>query len=293
MTDLVLVRHGETEWNRLGRVQGRTDIPLNDTGREQARATARRLADEHFDAVAASPLSRAAETAQIIADGLGIGPVELVDALVERNYGESEGMTGKDIDAMFGGRLEANESREDIIARVTPALLAIAERHPGQRVLVVSHGGVIGSLVRDATRWVWPRARRADRQRLRPPVPRRRRQAGAGRVRRPPVVGRPPPAGGRGLHPRLTPFTDQARFGDAPSASSRRAARLESSLIRETSAVRGGHALQDGQQAGRGGVPAVAGGLLQATRPSGGPTPPRPRAGAPRRRTRPASPAVA
>ena len=156
MTDLVLVRHGETEWNRVGRVQGRTDIPLNDTGREQARATARRLADEHFDAVAASPLSRAAETAQIIADGLGIGPVELVDALVERNYGASEGMTDKDLDAMFGGRLQATESREDIIARVTPALLAIAERHPDQRVLVVSHGGVIGSLVRDATRWVWP-----------------------------------------------------------------------------------------------------------------------------------------
>jgi uncharacterized phosphatase len=157
MTDLVLVRHGETEWNRLGRVQGRTDIPLNETGREQARATAERLAGERFDAVVSSPLSRAAETAQIIADGLGIGPVELVDDLVERNYGEAEGMTGKDIDARFGGVLEAQESRQETIERAKPALLAIAARHPGQRVLVVSHGGVIGSLIRDATRWAWPR----------------------------------------------------------------------------------------------------------------------------------------
>jgi probable phosphoglycerate mutase len=156
MTDLILVRHGETEWNRLGRVQGRTDIPLNDRGREQARATARRLADDRFDAVAASPLSRAAETAQIIADGLGLGSVELVDAFVERDYGEAEGMTGDDIDARWGGRLEAKESRDQIIARVKPALLALAEHHTGQRVLVVSHGGVIGSLIRDATRWVWP-----------------------------------------------------------------------------------------------------------------------------------------
>ena len=156
MTDLVLVRHGETEWNRLKRVQGRTDIPLNDTGRRQARATAERLTGEHFDAVVASPLSRAAETAQIIADGIGIGPIELVDDLVERDYGDAEGMTGKDIDARWGGSLEARESRVEVIDRVKPALLAIAARHPGQRVLVVSHGGVIGSLVRDATGWVWP-----------------------------------------------------------------------------------------------------------------------------------------
>lgn len=156
MTDLVLVRHGETDWNRHGRVQGRTDIPLNDTGREQARAAAERLTGAGLDAVVASPLSRAAETARIIADGLGLGEVELVDDLVERDYGDAEGMTDRELDARFGGRLDAQESREATVARVKPALLAIAARRPGQRVLVVSHGGVIGSLVRDATRWVWP-----------------------------------------------------------------------------------------------------------------------------------------
>ena len=158
MTDLVLVRHGETEWNRLQRVQGRTDIPLNDTGRQQAEETADRLRQrgERFDAVAASPLSRAVETARIIADGLGLGEVETVDALVERDYGSAEGMTGQQIDERFGGRLDAQESREATVERARPALLALAERHPGQRVLVVSHGGVIGSLVRDATEWTWP-----------------------------------------------------------------------------------------------------------------------------------------
>jgi uncharacterized phosphatase len=156
MTDLVLVRHGETDWNRAGRVQGRTDIPLNETGREQARTTAERLTGTAFDAVAASPLSRAAETARIIADGLGLGDVELVDELVERNYGAAEGMTDAELDARFGGDLGAQESRQETVERVKPALLELARRHPGQRVLVVSHGGVIGSLVRDRTRWAWP-----------------------------------------------------------------------------------------------------------------------------------------
>jgi uncharacterized phosphatase len=156
MTDLVLVRHGETEWNRIGRVQGRTDIPLNDTGREQARAAGRRLRGQAFDAVVSSPLSRAADTARIIAAELGLGEPELVEALVERDYGRAEGWTDDDIRDRMDGHLVARESREATVARVKPALLAIAERHPGQRVLVVSHGGVIGSLIRDATRWAWP-----------------------------------------------------------------------------------------------------------------------------------------
>lgn len=156
MTELVLVRHGETEWNRTGRVQGRTDVPLNETGREQARETGRRLRDDAFDKVVASPLSRAAETARIIADEVDAGEVELIEALVERDYGGAEGMTGAEIDQAFGGHLLARESREETVDRVLPALLDLARRHPGQRVLVVSHGGVIGSLVRHATRWAWP-----------------------------------------------------------------------------------------------------------------------------------------
>lgn len=150
------MRHGETEWNRIGRVQGLSDIPLNDTGKQQARHAGARLAAERWDAVAASPLSRAADTARIIAAEIGIRHVELVDALVERDYGGAEGLTGPEIDARFGGVVRARESRVAVVERARPALLALAERHPGGRVLVVSHGGVIGSLVRDATRWAWP-----------------------------------------------------------------------------------------------------------------------------------------
>ncbi|HEY8318491.1 MAG TPA: histidine phosphatase family protein [Amnibacterium sp.] len=156
MTDLVLVRHGETEWNRLGRVQGLSDIPLNETGRRQAREAGRRLARQHWDGIASSPLSRAAETARIIASEVALGEPELVEALVERNYGEAEGMTGEEIDRRWAGVLKAREPREAVIERVRPALLALAEKHPGSRLLVVSHGGVIGSLVRDVTRWTWP-----------------------------------------------------------------------------------------------------------------------------------------
>jgi probable phosphoglycerate mutase len=156
VTDLVLVRHGETEWNRLGRVQGRTDIPLNDTGREQAAAAAARLRSAGLDAVTSSPLSRAAETASIIAETVGLGEVETVAGLVERDYGDAEGMNSEQIRARFGGPLVARETREETVERVLPALLGIAERHRGGRVLVVSHGGVIGSLLRHATRWAWP-----------------------------------------------------------------------------------------------------------------------------------------
>ncbi|HEY0375309.1 MAG TPA: histidine phosphatase family protein [Amnibacterium sp.] len=156
MTDLVLVRHGETEWNRLGRVQGLSDIPLNETGRRQAQEAGVRLRSEHWDAIASSPLSRAAETAEIIGREVGVPAPELVEALVERNYGEAEGLTGEEIDRRWDGVLQARESREAVLERVVPALLALAERHPGQRVLVVSHGGVIGSLVRMATDWTWP-----------------------------------------------------------------------------------------------------------------------------------------
>ncbi|MCU1474975.1 histidine phosphatase family protein [Amnibacterium sp.] len=156
MTDLVLVRHGETEWNRLGRVQGLSDIPLNETGRHQALEAGDRLRSEQWDAIASSPLARAAETAEIIARKVGLPAPELVEALVERNYGEAEGLTGEEIDRRWDGVLKARESREAVLERVVPALLGLAERHPGQRVLVVSHGGVIGSLVRMATDWTWP-----------------------------------------------------------------------------------------------------------------------------------------
>lgn len=147
MTELYLVRHGETDWNRARRIQGRTDIPLNDTGREQARATGRLLSSRSWDGIFASPLGRAAETAAIIADELGLpSPVPLA-AVVERDYGAAEGLDYRTLERRYpeGTPVPGRESREQVAARVVPALIALAAEHPGSALLVVSHGGAIRS----------------------------------------------------------------------------------------------------------------------------------------------------
>ncbi|MDH6180898.1 putative phosphatase [Microbacteriaceae bacterium SG_E_30_P1] len=146
---LYLVRHGETEWNREHRIQGSTDIPLNNTGRSQALATGELLAQRAWDAIYSSPLSRAMETGDIIATQIGLpGPVPVAD-LVERAYGEAEGLSDPELSQRFpaGSDVPGRESREAVVARVLPALLELAERHPDGAVLVVSHGGVIRSVL--------------------------------------------------------------------------------------------------------------------------------------------------
>lgn len=158
LTSLVLVRHGQTDWNLQGRIQGRSDVPLNDVGRAQALDAGLRLVADRYDAIVSSPLIRAAETARIIGEQIGIAEVELLDALVERDYGAAEGMTGSEIEAAFGPDriVPGRERRSAVVARVRPALIELAERRPDQSIIVVSHGGVIGSLVRDATAYAWP-----------------------------------------------------------------------------------------------------------------------------------------
>ncbi len=146
---LYLVRHGETDWNREHRIQGRTDIPLNDTGRQQARETAALLARREWDAVIASPLARAFETASIIAAELGLPEPTPLPAVVERNYGEAEGMDYLTLDTQFpeGTVVPGRETHEEVAARALPALLEVARQHPDSAVIVVAHGGVIRSVL--------------------------------------------------------------------------------------------------------------------------------------------------
>jgi len=149
MTLIYLVRHGETDWNREHRIQGSTDIALNDTGRDQAATTGELLSTRAWDGVYASPLSRAYETGAIIARRLGLPEPGVVPEVAERRYGEAEGLTGDEIDARFPGDtpVPGRETREEVAARTIPALVALAEQHPGESIVVVSHGGVIRTVL--------------------------------------------------------------------------------------------------------------------------------------------------
>ena len=147
---LYLVRHGETDWNRQHRIQGLTDIPLNDTGREQARRAGRLLASRDWDAVVSSPLQRALETATIIADELGLPAPTTDDQLVERNYGEAEGLDFDELNRRFpeDAPVPGRERRSAVRKRAMAALLRIAATHPDESVLVVAHGGLIRAVLR-------------------------------------------------------------------------------------------------------------------------------------------------
>lgn len=151
VTTLVLVRHGETNWNRDRRWQNRAGS-LNDVGREQARTLVARL-DGRFDAIYASDMERAHETAGIVAAALRL-PVHLDERLREVERAGWEGLTGDEIDAQYDGAFsrwvacgrplpEGLESDEQMADRVLQSLTEIALRHPGKRVLVVTSGGPI------------------------------------------------------------------------------------------------------------------------------------------------------
>lgn len=152
MTLILLVRHGETDWNSERRWQGHADQPLNDAGREQARELAETLADRGIDVVYSSDLVRAHETALIVAERLGL-PVELDAGLREVDVGDWAGRLVSEIEAADPeafqlwrqGRKGWNggESYEEMGERVVGAVLRLAGRHPGKTVLIVTHGGSI------------------------------------------------------------------------------------------------------------------------------------------------------
>ena len=149
MTRFFLVRHGETEWNRLRKIQGISDIPLNDTGRSQAAALGDILSKHRFDLIVSSPLSRALETAQIVARKLGMPAPLVIQDLVERNYGEAEGSSGLELDTLYppGTEIPGREDRADVTKRVVRTLHDLAIRHPDADILAVAHGAVIRCVV--------------------------------------------------------------------------------------------------------------------------------------------------
>jgi len=147
-TVVCIIRHGETDWNSLGKLQGTEDIELNELGREQAVTTARYFEKESWDAVVSSPLKRAYETAQIIATHLSIPMVHIVEEIKERSYGSASGLLPEERHSRFPeGIIPGQEEFEHLRQRAMIGLNKIAADFNGKRIIVVSHGGLTNSIL--------------------------------------------------------------------------------------------------------------------------------------------------
>ena len=162
MTELIFIRHGETDWNRQQRFQGQIDVPLNAAGQAQARLLAERLADEHFDVVVASDLQRARTTAETATAASGL-PMRTEPLWREQAFGVLEGL---DVPTIVKGHPElwaqwirhdadyalpgGGESVRSFHTRVWRAVRALAELHAGARIAVFTHGGALDMLWRGA-----------------------------------------------------------------------------------------------------------------------------------------------
>ena len=166
MTFLTLVRHGQTDWNLERRIQGSTDIPLNETGRGHAQDAAALLRDTEHHAIYASPLVRARQTADIIADALGLAEPLLTPDMREREFGDAEGMLVADFLAQYGhwqADVPGAERLVEVRDRALGALDVIARdarrrsAPSAESVIVVTHGGVIRALLDHASGGTLPR----------------------------------------------------------------------------------------------------------------------------------------
>jgi broad specificity phosphatase PhoE len=151
MTTIVLVRHGQTEWNQVERFRGRANVPLNETGLAQAEATARRIASEWQPvAVYSSPLSRAVRTAKAIGQSLSL-PVQTHRGLADIDYGRWQGLTPDDARAQWPGEVNAwyhtphtasipgGETLDRVRVRAMETVTELAAHHPGETIVLVGH----------------------------------------------------------------------------------------------------------------------------------------------------------
>ncbi len=161
MTELILLRHGETDWNRELRFQGHVDVALNAIGMEQARRLARRLAGETAHRLYASDLLRAQQTAQPVAQQLSLASVS-DPALREQSFGRVDGMKVEDIKAQHPQAWEGwlrfhedfcmpeGETTRQFHGRVMDAVYRLVAAHPGETLVLVTHGGVLDMIYRTA-----------------------------------------------------------------------------------------------------------------------------------------------
>jgi uncharacterized phosphatase len=145
---ICLLRHGATDWNSLGKLQGRDDIPLNIEGIEQVNEAAKYLKKFSWNIIITSPLSRAKSSAEIISKEIGnIKIVEEID-FIERDYGQASGMTSDEIKQSFpDGEWAGTEPLEKLHNRTVNALIKYTKEYDGNDIIIISHGGVINSIL--------------------------------------------------------------------------------------------------------------------------------------------------
>nr|WP_249305893.1 histidine phosphatase family protein [Lederbergia citrea] len=142
-----MIRHGETDWNALGKIQGKTDIPLNKNGIQQAQECREFLKDSKWDVIITSPLKRAKQTAEIINEGLNVPLIEM-DNFSERYFGDAEGMTLEERLSAYPDKKYPNqEDRLALNKRVMAGLNKINDKYRNSKVLLVAHGAVINSIL--------------------------------------------------------------------------------------------------------------------------------------------------
>jgi probable phosphoglycerate mutase len=151
MPKLLIVRHGQSEWNALGRWQGQADPPLTNLGENQAKKASQKLG--LFDSIVSSPLQRAKNTASIISELMGVGPVVTEIGLMERDAGPWQGLTRVEIENGWPGFLDSGnrpdgyESNPDLLFRVFKVLKKISENSkPLDNILIISHAGIVHAL---------------------------------------------------------------------------------------------------------------------------------------------------
>ncbi|OPA81241.1 histidine phosphatase family protein [Paenibacillus selenitireducens] len=152
MTRLGIIRHGSTAWNKEGRAQGSTDIPLDEEGLLQAARLGERMQSEPWDIIITSPLGRARQTAEHIAAKIGSIPLLFEDQLREAGGGLIEGTTVAERIERWGEGWRTQdlgmESSEQVTARGTSFVENILREHPGKNILIVSHGSFIRHLLK-------------------------------------------------------------------------------------------------------------------------------------------------
>ena len=158
-THFGLLRHGQTDWNINFLLQGVTDIPMNETGVEQVRLAAKAIQLDDWDVVLTSPLTRAKQTAEIIASHVGFDGVIEQELLIERSFGEAEGLSHEQWRAKYSNldEIPGGESRTQLAARSQQLLDHISSQFAGKRVLAISHGALIRGLLSIASNNELPR----------------------------------------------------------------------------------------------------------------------------------------